>query len=112
MKILCATTLHRAAKLRSQNPKINYPDWVNAILLIIDEISFMSKTTLENLDKYLRIMTGRKQYLFGGVHIIVAEDFYQIPPVAEGSEALYKEYCIQWEALNAAIILKNNHRFR
>ena len=72
----------------------------------------MSKTTLEKLDKYLRIMTWRKDNLFGGVHIIFAGDFYQIPPVVEESKALYTGYCIQWEVLNTTIILENNHRFR
>ena len=39
LTILDATRLHKVAQLSSQNPKINDPDWVNAILLIIDEIS-------------------------------------------------------------------------
>ena len=72
----------------------------------------MSKTILEKLEKYLRIMTGRKENLFGGVNIVFAGDFYQIPPISEESKALYTGCCIQWEALNAAIILENNHRFR
>ena len=55
----------------------------------------MSKTTLRKMDKYLRIMTRRKENLFGGAHIVFAGDFYQIPPVAEESKALCTGYCIQ-----------------
>ena len=81
LKIPGATTLHRSAHLYNSNPKKQHPDWINTILLFIDEISFMSKTKLEKLDRYLKIQTGRSDVLLGGVHIVFAGDFYQIPPV-------------------------------
>ena len=43
----------------------------------------MSNTKLENLDRHLKIQTGRSDMLLGGVHIVFAGDFYQIPPVLE-----------------------------
>ena len=88
LKIPGATTIHRAAHL-TRAPKKQHPDWINTILLFIDEISFMSKTKLENLDRYLKIQTGRSDMLLGGVHIVFAGDFYQIPPVLEEKKALY-----------------------
>ena len=83
LKIPGATTLHRSALLYNSNPKKQHPDWINTILLFIDEISFMSTTRLEQLDRYLKIQTGRSDVLLGGVHIVFAGDFYQIPPVME-----------------------------
>ena len=82
LKIPGATTIHRAAHLTTA-PKKQCPDWINTILLFIDEISFMSNTKLENLDRHLKIQTGRSDMLLGGVHIVFAGDFYQIPPVLE-----------------------------
>ena len=72
----------------------------------------MSIPTLVTLDEYLRIQTGRSDKLFGEVHVILPRDFYQIPPVAEESRALYKGHSVQWEALNAVIFLKTNHPFK
>ena len=51
LKILGATTIHRAAQLNSKNPQKHSTDWINTALLFIDEISFMSKTTLAKLDR-------------------------------------------------------------
>ena len=39
-------------------------------------------------------------------------DFFQIPPVTEESKALYMGDCLQWGALNSAIFLETNHRFK
>ena len=94
LKILGATTIHRAAQLNSKSPKKHSTDWINTALLFIDEISFMSKTTLAKLDRYLKIQTGRSDRLFGGVHVVFAGDFYQIPPVAEENKALYTGHSV------------------
>ena len=75
LKIPGATTIDRAAHLTIPNPKRQHPDWINTILLFIDEISFMSTTKLEKLDRYLKIQTGRSDVLFGGWHIVFAGDF-------------------------------------
>ena len=43
----------------------------------------MTTTRLEQLDRCLKIQTGRSDVLFGRVHIVFAGDFYQIPPIME-----------------------------
>ena len=112
LKIPGATTIDRAAHLTNLNPKRQHPDWINTNLLFIDEISFMSTMKLEKLDRYLKIQTGRSDVLFGGVHIVFAGDFYQIPPVMAENKALYMGNNVQWGALNAVIFLVKNHRFK
>ena len=50
-------TLHLETNFESANKKIPDADrteWKNVIILVIDEISFMSQGQLEKLDKMLR----------------------------------------------------------
>ena len=58
------------------------------------------------------MQTGRSAVLLGGVHIVFAGDFYQIPPVMEEKKALYMGNSVQWGALNAVIFLVKNHKFK
>ena len=64
----------------------------------------MSTAKFEKLDRYLKIQTERSDVLLGGVHIVFAGDFYQIPPVWK-EKALYTGNSVQWGALNAVIFL-------
>ena len=63
-------------------------NWLNTDILIVDEVSMMSKKVFEVLDK-----TGRKllnpDKPFGGIQIIFSGDFFQLPPVGED------EFCFQ-----------------
>ena len=76
-KIPGATTIHRAAHMNYKSPKRQSNDWVNKIISVIDEISFMSTPTWEKLDRRLRIQTVKMDELFGGIHIIFAGDFFK-----------------------------------
>lgn len=49
-------------------------------ILVIDEISMMSKYTLDYLDYHLRKMKNVPKP-FGGLQVIVVGDFFQLPPV-------------------------------
>jgi ATP-dependent DNA helicase PIF1 len=54
-------------------------------VLIVDEVSMMSKKIFEILDMALR--TVRKiDAPFGGVQVIFTGDFFQLPPVGSGSD--------------------------
>ena len=48
-------------------------------ILIIDEISMMSKSMLEKLESILRIRN--EQQIFGGIQVVGVGDFLQLPPV-------------------------------
>ena len=61
---------------------------MNSMLLVIDELSFIFKSTLNRLERYPRIHTGRMDDLFGGIKVFFAGYFSQIPPFYGKSEAL------------------------
>ena len=71
-------TLHSAASL---NGKVKDDDvsWVNARLLIIDEVSFMN-TSVETLDEKLRCLLRKHNVLFGGIHILFCGDSSNLEP--------------------------------
>ena len=67
-------TLHSAASLNA-NVKDDDMSWVNARLLIIDEVSFMNTSEIETLDEKLRCLLRKHNVLFGGIHIMFCGDF-------------------------------------
>ena len=62
---------------------------VNLRLLIIDEISMVTNKNLYDLDQFCRALTNRFGLPFGGLIVVVAGDFCQLPPV--GGKYLYVE---------------------
>jgi ATP-dependent exoDNAse (exonuclease V) alpha subunit len=50
-------------------------------LLIIDEISMISARTLGQVENLCRKIRDNEIY-FGGLHVILVGDFYQLPPIA------------------------------
>ena len=60
-------------------------------MLIIDEISMMSKRTFEMLEYVLRLKDpGRR---FGGIQVILVGDFMQLPPVRNKRYGEEGEFC-------------------
>ena len=57
-------------------------------VLIIDEVSMMTLLQLARLDTALRNMT-QIDLDFGGLSVVLAGDFYQMPPV--GNSMMYLE---------------------
>ena len=71
----------------------------NTEVLIIDEVSMMSKDLFETADKILRAVR-RRNVPFGGVQVILVGDFLQVPVVSRSSE---KFFCFEseiWSELN------------
>ena len=62
------------------NNKFRKHNWLFTKLLIIDEISMMSKHLFELLDKIGRNVLN-KDKPFGGIQLIMSGDFFQLPPV-------------------------------
>ena len=55
--------------------------WMDCQLLIIDEISMMTPELLEKLDFIARRVRRRPDVKFGGIQLLLAGDFCQLPPV-------------------------------
>jgi ATP-dependent DNA helicase PIF1 len=54
--------------------------WKGTEILIVDEVSMMSKRMFELLNKIAKRIRG-KDTPFGGMHVIFVGDFFQLPPI-------------------------------
>lgn len=84
-------TLHSWGGLRDDHPLSDqdvddilegyaYGNYLETETLIIDEISMVSASLMENLNKIAKRARGRNLF-FGGIRVIVVGDFFQLPPV-------------------------------
>jgi len=114
--LIGGVTTSKAAFLnqRKQLSDDDRNEWQDVRIVIIDEVSFMSDTTLLTLDRRLKEIKNRS-LPFGGFSIIFAGDFRQLEPIgAKDTELLFSSLSLQhWDnCINAVIILDNEHRFK
>jgi hypothetical protein len=86
----------------------------NVKILIMDEISFMTKQQLNNIDKRLQGIFNCAEP-FGGMSVIFSGDFRQMEfGSVSNDQLLYTTHSkMEFEnLLNAALILDNKHRFK
>ena len=55
--------------------------WKETDVLVIDEVSMLSKELFEKVDSLARLVRGKKESPFGGMQLVVCGDFLQLPPV-------------------------------
>ena len=87
--------------------------WAETYLLIIDEISFASKSNFQMMHKQLGKLKQEIDKKFGGLDIIFSGDFQQLELVGRGKLPIYKDDCpyfIDW--VNCYIELNGMHRFK
>lgn len=101
-----ATTLHSWAGIglakaddnviitRIQTNKYKRKNWKRTDLLIIDEISMMSKRMFGLLDAIAKAVR-KDARPFGGMQIICSGDFYQLPPVHKGTNTDEMSFCFE-----------------
>lgn len=80
-------TLHAAlgvsVSLDPPEPKEHHVQaWSEIGLIIVDEFSMITPAMFDLLERRLRALKCRLDTPFGGVHIVLCGDFYQLPPVA------------------------------
>jgi len=113
--LLQGTTIHSAAMINSKVIQMELSsdvNWTLTKVLIIDEISLADKNLFQNLDRNLKVLTGNRRLLYGGIHIIFTGDFMQLAPVQ--GIPIYRDFeDFYWhQCLNSAIFLDDrNHRF-
>ena len=79
--------------------------WIDTQLLIVDEVSMMTPEFLEKLDLIARRVRKRADAKFGGLQLVFAGDFCQLPPVNKGdAEAAYVFESPVWTSL-----MEENH---
>ncbi|OTG87164.1 helicase [Acinetobacter sp. ANC 4558] len=69
----------------------------NAQVLIIDEISMLHAKQLNLVNKVLKYFKESDD-AFGGIQVIVAGDFFQLPPVGKNDERNRDKFCFMSEA--------------
>lgn len=84
-------------------------------MIIIDEISMLSLNDFVKLDKHLRKLMrevgGNEALPFGGLHIILCGDFFQLNPVMAIPIYNWRDNAL-WNLITQVIFLKGqNHRF-
>ena len=110
-------TIHDAAYLNGKQKNISNKkrkEWENVRILIIDEISFFTRASLEKLDRHLKNIKGRQDRPYGGVSIVFSGDFHQLRPVKCDEHGVLYEGVMNGlfeGSINTAIILENSHRF-
>lgn len=103
-----ATTLHSWAGIGIGNGDIDNllkkirrlsnkkDNWLSADILIVDEVSQMSKRLFDILNKIGQSI--RKNKLpFGGIQLVFVGDFYQLPPIGNENDIDSSKYCFESE---------------
>jgi len=70
--------------------------WKKTQVLIIDEVSMMSKKLFEMLNQIGKSVRNN-QRPFGGIQVILFGDFYQLPPVGERDDPDTNKFCFESE---------------
>jgi len=89
------------------NNKYAMKSWRNTSILIVDEVSMMSKKIFEILERVARITRGNGQP-FGGIQIVFTGDFYQLPPVESYGEPDTAAFCFESDVW-ARVFKPENH---
>src|SRR5579859_1191142 len=91
--------------------------WFNRQYLVIDEVSMMDAKLLSTLHTQLVKIKSNPDLDFGGVNILYAGDFLQLPSVSHQDVYLsdygdreLREAHLHWRKLNAVVILKQQMR--
>ena len=70
--------------------------WTNTKILIIDEVSMLSKKLFDLLNHIGRILRNNG-LPFGGIQVILSGDFYQLPPVGDTNDIDSSKFCFESE---------------
>ena len=105
-------TIHSAAFLNGKVPNDDQ-SWVNARLLIIDEVSFMSSEEVDKLDTKLKQLKRNYGKVFGGMNVLFCGDFRQLDPVKGNALCHQNDKDIKWSSsMNCYLELKGLFRFK
>ena len=81
--------------------------WKKVKVLIVDEVSMMSKKIFEILE-YIGRVIKKIGKPFGGIQVVFTGDFYQLPPVGNYDEEDTCKFCFESE-LWSQVFPKQNH---
>jgi ATP-dependent DNA helicase PIF1 len=118
--LMCgATTLHSFAGIGLATGTINEviervlksrykrANWYKTDLLIIDEVSMLSLKLFIILDLIAKKIKKKPHLPFGGMQIIFAGDFYQLPPIGDENDPQTLQFCFETDLWNETFSPKN-----
>ena len=94
--------------------KYKRQNWIDTELLIVDEVSMLSKRLFQVLNNIGQRARKRIGIPFGGIQVIFSGDFYQLPPVGDKEDIETSQFCFEseiWSSLfpkSNQISLKKN----
>lgn len=90
--------------------KFHYNRIKPAEVLILDEVSMLDATFIDDLDKVLTAL-HKKDLPFGGVQVVMVGDFFQLPPVVKKGETRFSFESEAWHrAAMKVCYLTEQHR--
>jgi ATP-dependent DNA helicase PIF1 len=81
--------------------------WTGVDILIVDEVSMMSKKLFDILNELGKRVRKNSDRPFGGIQVIFSGDFYQLPPVGDKDEPESSQFCFESEDWNAVFSKEN-----
>ena len=81
--------------------------WRKTEVLIVDEVSMMSVKVLEVLDAIAKAARCNNAP-FGGIQVVFAGDFYQLPPVGNAGDVSSEQFCFESSLWASIFPYKNN----
>jgi len=79
--------------------------WKKAKILILDEVSMLSKRVFEIIEEIARIVRANLSP-FGGLQVVFTGDFFQLPPVSTDDEP--EEFCFESPIWNRVFKMENH----
>jgi ATP-dependent DNA helicase PIF1 len=81
--------------------------WTGVDILIVDEVSMMSKKLFDLLNELGRRVRKNSDRPFGGIQVIFSGDFYQLPPVGDKDEPESSQFCFESDDWNSVFSKEN-----
>jgi len=103
------TGVNRDVVFRVLHNKKTKMHWEAIDVLIIDEVSMLSKKLFDILDAIGRHIKGKLTIPFGGIQLVLSGDFYQLPPISNATPlGIYPDvdsgaFCFESDAWSKAI---------
>jgi ATP-dependent DNA helicase PIF1 len=82
-------------------------NWKEVDVLVIDEVSMMSRKLFELLDAVGRKVRKNPLACFGGIQLLFSGDFFQLPPVGDLDDPESGQFCFESDLWREAFPLEN-----